>query len=378
MMSATLRIGRRNGLLLLALAIFAFATPIANAAQSDIQIAGSGEPRLFFACCNAGMDPMNKLLANPNVIASLQKLHAGVGMAIEDLSAERAENVRRLNRAGVPVVAGLSLPGNEGYYMNADNAPEAYAQFTAFQQWTEQYGLRWAAVGLDIEPDIRDFNELEGHRLRLAGQLIAGYFEFGRVRRAKQAYNALIRHIQEQGYDVYTFQLPLIVADRKSHTTLFERVLGIVDVRGDDESVMIFSGFNRSVGAALIWALGPDTQSITIGCGALNGNALSWEEFSKDLIVASHFSRIVGVFNLEGCTQLGYLSRLETFDWRSSVTLSGQSLVSAQRFERIARLGLWVAEFLPVILLAVLITLAWMLSRLWVRQWKQRSAANVY
>ena len=101
------------------------------------------------------------------------------------------------------------------------------------------------------------------------------------------------------------------MAERRAHTTLFERLLGIVDVRGDDESVMIFSGFNRSVGAALIWALGPDAQSITIGCGALNGNALSWDEFSRDLIVASHFSAIVGVHNLGGCAAAWLSSRIE-------------------------------------------------------------------
>jgi hypothetical protein len=374
-MSTTLSIGRRNGLLLLVLAVFASSSPIAAASQGDISVAGTGErPQLFFACCNGSLDATNKLLADSDVISSLQNLHAGVAVALDDLSPERAEYVRRLNGLGIPVVAGLSLPGDEGYYMNADNAPQADARFTAFQQWTAQYGLRWSAVGLDIEPDIRQFEELRGHRLQLAGQLMAGYFEFGRVRRAKEAYNALIRRIQAQGYKVYTFQLPLIVAERRAHTTLFERLLGIVDVRGDDESVMIFSGFNRSVGAALIWALGPDAQSITIGCGALNGNALSWDEFSRDLIVASHFSKIVGVYNLEGCSQLGYLSRIEAMDWRESVTISAQSLMSAQRFERIARIGLWVAEFLPLILLAALIALAWTVSLLCVRRRKRRSA----
>ncbi len=374
-MNTRLTFGHRNCWLLLVLAVFTFASPIASASQGDIRVAGTGEPpQLFFACCNGSVDAMNKLLTDQAVISSLQNLHAGMGVAIDDLSPERAEGVRRLNDAGIPVVAGLSLPGDEGYYMNADNAAEADARFTAFQQWTEQYGLHWSAVGLDIEPDIRKFDELQSHRLRLAGQLIAGYFEFGRVRRAKEAYTALIRRIQAQGYKVYTFQLPLIVADRRAHSTLFERLLGIVDVRGDDEAVMIFSGFNRSVGAAMIWALGPDTQSITIGCGTLNGTPLSWDEFSRDVIVAGHFSKIVGVYNLEGCTQLGYLSRLETMDWRESVTLSAQSLASAERFERLARIGLWVAEYLPLILLAVLIALAWMIRRLWVRRSKRRSA----
>lgn len=275
-MSSALGIVGRYGLLHVALAVLATSAPLAAASQKEVRVPGPGEPpQLFFACCNGRLDAMNTLFADPDVISRLQNLHAGVGVAIDDLSPRRAETVRRLNAAGIPVIAGLVLPGDQGYYMNAGNAPQAEARFTAFQQWTAQYGLRWSAIGLDIEPDIRDFEELRDHWLRLATQFMVRYFEFGRVRRAKQAYNALIRRIQAQGYKVYTFQLPLIVAERKAHSTLFERLLGIVDVRGDNEVVMIFSGFNRSIGAAMIWALGPDAQSIAVGCGTLNGNPLS-------------------------------------------------------------------------------------------------------
>ena len=351
------------GFLLLALAASTAAFPLTATAADDIRVAGPVvSPQLFFACCNRGSDEARSLFADPHVISSLRNLHAGVAVATDDLSPSRAQIVQRLNEAGIPVVAGLELPGDQGYYMNSGNAPQATARFAAFQQWTAHYGLRWSAVGLDIEPDIRLFDDLQHHRLRLASFLLIHYFEFAQVRRAREAYSNLIQRIQLHGYKVLTYQLPLIVAERKAHLTLLERLLGIVDVRGDDEVIMIFSGLNQAIGSAMIWRLGPDSQSIAVLGNDVPGHPLSWNDFSRDLIVASHFSHVVGVYNLEGAVQLGFLSRLETMDWRRSATISAQSLMRAQRLQTIARTVLWLVELWPLIAFAILLTFAWILT----------------
>jgi hypothetical protein len=349
----------------LALAASTTAFPLPATAADDIRVAGPGaSPQLFFACCNRGPEEARSLFADPRVILSLRNLHAGVAVGTDDLSPNRAQIVQRLNEAGVPLVAGLELPGDQGYYMNSGNAPQAAARFAAFQQWTAQYGLRWSAVGLDIEPDIRLFDDLQHHRLRLASSLLVNYFAFTQARRAREAYSNLIHHIQSQGYKVLTYQLPLIVAERKAHLTVLERLLGIVNVRGDDEVIMIFSGLNQAIGSAMIWTLGPDSQSIAVLGTDAPGHLLSWNNFSRDLIVASHFSHLVGVYNLEGAVRLGFLSRLEAMDWRQSATVSAQSLKRAQRLERIARIVLWLVELWPLIVFAVLLAFAWAVTRL--------------
>jgi hypothetical protein len=359
----------RSCFLLLALAASGAAFPLAAGAADDIRVAGPGvSPQLFFACCNRGPDETRSLFADPRVISSLRNLHAGVAVSTDDLSPSRAQIVQRLNEAGIPVVAGLALAGDQGYYMNSGNAPQAAARFAAFQQWTAQYGLRWSAVGLDIEPDIGLFDDLQHHRLRLATLLLTHYFEFARVRRAREAYSNLIHRIQSQGYKVLTYQLPLIVVERKAHLTLLERLLGIVDVRGDDEVIMIFSSLNQAIGSAMIWTLGPDSQSIAVLGIDAPGHPLSWNDFSRDLIVASHYSQVVGVYNLEGAVRLGFLSGLETMDWRQSATISAHSLLIAQRLQRVARIVLWLVELLPLIVLAIFLAFAWMMNRLWVRR----------
>jgi hypothetical protein len=362
------------GFLVLALAASTAAFPLTATAADDIRVAGPGvSPQLFFACCNRGPDETRSLFADPRVISSLRNLHAGVAVDTDDLSPSRAQIVQRLNEAGIPVVAGLVLLGDQGYYLNSGNAPQAAARFAAFQQWTAHYGLRWSAVGLDIEPDIRLFDDLQHHRLRLASLLLIHYFEIAQVRRARVAYSNLIHRIQSQGYKVLTYQLPLIVAERKVHLTLLERLLGIVDVRGDDEIIMIFSGLNQAMGSAMIWTLGPDSQSIAVLGTDAPEHPLSWNDFSRDLIVASHFSHVVGVYDLEGAVRLGFLSCLETMDWRQSATISAQSLMLAQRLQRIACIVLWLVELWPLIVFAILLAFVWIVTRRYKRRRNRKS-----
>jgi hypothetical protein len=189
----------------------------------------------------------------------------------------------------------------------------------------------------------------------------------------REAYSNLIHRIQSQGYKVLTYQLPLIVAERKAHLTLLDRLLGIVDVRGDEEVIMIFSGLNQTIGSATIWTLGPDSQSIAVLGNDAPGHPLSWNDFSRDLIVASHFSHVVGVYNLEGAVRFGFLSRLETMDWRQSATISAQSLVRAQRLQWIASILLWLVEIWPLIVLAILLAFAWIVTRLCKRRRNRKS-----
>jgi len=56
----------------------------------------------------------------------------------------------------------------------------------------------------------------------------------------------------------------------------------------------------------MIWSLGRGAQGISLGSTdgetppGVGSGPLDWNEFSRDLIVASHYSRRVGVYDLEG------------------------------------------------------------------------------
>jgi hypothetical protein len=359
----------KSAIVLFALAGFAAAPESAGPSSGEIRVAGPGErPQLFFACCNRPMEATFHMFADTRVISGLRDLDAGVAVALDDLSSDRALVVRQLNQEGIPVEAWFVVAANQGYYLNAGNASQADARFTAFEQWSRENGLHWGAIGLDIEPDIRMFENIRGHRLHLAPLLAAHFFEYGRVRSARAAYRNLIHRIHAEGYQVQTYQLPLIALDRKAHSTLFERLLGIVDVRGDREVMMIYPNLNPALGTAVVWNLGKDAQSITIGSTASRQNPLSWDEFSQDLIVASHFSRLVGVYDLEGCVELGYLPRLRRMDWSQPVTIGLASMMRVQRFQSVVELAVWLSELLPYIVLLLLVGLVWRVGRVWMRR----------
>ena len=321
--------------------VFVFTGP-GRRVRQDARVPGPAAPPQLVFACEMDEGPLQALFSDPSVIAQLKELNAGVALALKDFSLGRTQVVQQLNRAGVPVTAWLALPKEQGYYLNASNAGDAVARFAKFKKWTAENGLQWAAVGLDIEPNLSEFGALKHNKLRIVALMMQRMLDGGRVARAKQAYSDLIREIQADGYPVQTYQFVIIADEREAHSTLLERILGLVDVRGNDEVLMAYTSFNHNLDSALIWAYGPDAQTLAVGATGPSGDAqldarfppLDWDEFSRDLIVASHFSRVIGVFSLEGCVHQGFLPRLKTFNWSQSVTVPADSITKVRRFRR--------------------------------------------
>ncbi len=319
---------------------------------------GGLPPKLVFAA-DQPVTQLSSLLSQPGVMDDLRELKAGIALSLPDLSTERGDVADQLNEAGIPVTAWLTLPGKQGYYLNAGNEPEVAAHFAEFERWTAKHKLRWAAIGLDIEPNIQDFSAVQSSKVRVAARLARRYFESERVQRAKKSYAALIRTIQSHGYFVETYQFPFIADERKMHSTLLERLAGIVDVRGDREVLMLYTSFNPKMDSALIWVYGPEAQAIAVGSTA-GSNAdsrfvpLNWREFSRDLIVAHHFSSEIGVYNLAGCIQQGFLTRLVTLDWHREIIIPAASIRKAIQFRTRVQRAIWIGSHL-VYLAAVMI-----------------------
>jgi hypothetical protein len=115
---------------------------------------------------------------------------------------------------------------------------------------------------------------------------------------------------------------------------------------------MLYTSFNPSLDSALIGVYGSEAQTIAVG--STTGPAsdphfarLNWEEFSRDLMVANHFSHVIGVYNFGGCVRQGFLARLKNLNWSESVTISAESVQRATKLrERIQRV-LWIVSNLP-------------------------------
>lgn len=229
-----------------------------------------------------------------------------------------------------------------GLYLNADNVAESAARVAKFEQWTTENNLRWTAVGLDIEPNFAELQTLGHHRWRLVATLLRRSLKGARITRARQEYSSLIHELQSRGYLVQTYLMPYMPAERSVHSTLLDRMLGTVDVQANEEYLMLYTSYARPVGAGMIWSLGRNARGIAIGSTdgtAAPGSATGppdWEEFSRDLIVASHFTRKIGVYDLEGCVRQGFLPRLKDMDWSESVTIPAESIARAERFGKVS------------------------------------------
>ena len=311
---------------------------------------------------------MQALFADPTTIAALRALHAQVAVALPDYSAERAQVVRMLNQQQIPVIAGLTLQTKDGPYFNADDAAEAPAQYAAFETWSRQNGLHWTAVGLDIEPNFTQLAALKNHPWRVITMVFRNSFDGERMDRAQQIFSALIRQIQSQGYSVETFTLPYGPVENNFHTDLLDRLLGTFDVRSNENYLMIYTSYARPVGSSIILDLGPSAQSIAVGItdgpppAGSGFGPLNWDEFSSDLLVASHFTRHIGVYNLEGCVSQGYLPRLESMNWSASVVLPAASISRAERHIMAFGIALWIAAhflYFVAAALLILILLVW-------------------
>jgi hypothetical protein len=307
--------------------------------------------------CELPAQELKKLFEDRFVFDDLKTLHAGLSRGILDLSSERANVVKKLNRLGIPVTAWLLLPEEQGYWFNLRNYAEATARYQAFKVWSEENQLEWAAIGLDIESDINEMKLFTDERGAVIQKALKRLRDTKAYHNAKKAYEALVAQIHADGYLVESYHFPLIVDDREAGSTVLQRVVGLVEIAVDREVLMLYSSFFRPHGHSILWSYAQKAQAIGIGntgggvqAGALeNVPYLSWDEFATDLRLARRSGKPIYVFSLEGCVRQGFLPRLVTFEWQEEVELPRTALVSAGRSG--LRGLLWLIER-PLVLLA--------------------------
>ncbi len=319
------------------------------------------QPKLSFFC-ELPADKLTKLFDGRFVIDDLRDLDVTLCLGILDLSEARAKVVQRLNKASVPVIAWLLLPEDEGYWFNINNYDQAAARYITFKAWTKEYGLQWAGIGLDIEPDINDMRSLTRKEdvKPILAKTFHRYTNKKQIQKAQRAYQALIDLIHADGYEVESYQIPLIIEDRKAKATVIQRTLGLIDIDVEREVLMLYSSFFRPDGAALLWSYAPDADSVGVGStgggvdieGVIDIEPLTWQEFSRDLRLCVKQNKPIHIFSLEGCVEQGFLSKLSTFAWDDPTDIPGKSMVVRAGRTGIASL-LWTLERPWVILLTL-------------------------
>ena len=332
-------------------------------------------PNLTFFC-ELQAEDLQALFANPAPLEDLRALQARLSLGILDFSTERAEVVRRLNEAGIPVTAWLLLPEEEGYWFNLDNAAQARARYEAFRGWTSGQGLKWAGVGLDIEPDLREQRQFANSAWPLLGQTFKRIFANRRFSRAQAAYKDLAKMIRSDGFVLETYQLPMIQDERKVHSSLLRRTLGLVDIPADREVWTLYSSLFRPYGIGYLWSYAPEAQAIGIGStgggmssGIGDPRPLTWEEFARDLRLAWYWTDHLYIFSLEGCQRQGFLERLKAFGWDFPIFFPDEQAEVVNRWRSGLQAVLWLSRHLKTMIISGVLSV-WIVKS--VRRWLRR------
>lgn len=307
--------------------------------------------------CELDGPALRKLFESRFVYDDLKTLSASISLGILDFSVERVEIVRKLNRLGIPVIAWLLLPKEDGYWFNMENHGQSLQRYADFKAWTDENSLVWSGIGLDIEPDINQMTEAHSKPSGVLKKALHRYLSKDSLKKANLAYRKLAVSIKDDGYFLEAYHFPFILDDRKAGSTVAQRLGGLVDVPVDREVLMLYSSLYQPLGNKMLWSYADEAQAIGIGItgggvvmeGVKAPRTLTWDEFATDLRLGWQSGKPVYVFSLEGCVEQDFLPRLVTFDPSGEVSFPRTALV------RNARKGfgglLWLLER-PFVLLA--------------------------
>jgi hypothetical protein len=324
-----------------------------------------GRPSLTFFC-ELPADRLAPVIQQP-VLETLARMNASVSLAILDFSVERAALVRKLNQYGIPVTAWLLLPHDQGYWLGVENAEAAENFYASFESWTRQESLTWQVIGLDIEPDIREFEAwVSGTGRQWAfRRVLRRVFQRRRLAFAQRIYRELVNKIHSDGYRVESYHLPLIADERIVGSTLLRRILGIFDIPVDTEVLMLYSSNLRGrsnrphFGLGMLWSYGSQAQAI--GVGSTGGGVdfvrdhrfLDWDELSRDLRLAWYWSDRLYIFSLEGCVEQGFLPGLEHFEWDRPILFPESAAERVAGWRGFLQSTLWISAHILLILVGI-------------------------
>lgn len=308
-------------------------------------------PRLtFFAELPA--EPLIALLERPGVVSFLAEHHCAVSMGLLDLESRRAEGVRRLEAAGVPVTGWLLLDPADGTWLNADNPDRARERWEQTHAWAEREGLELHRIGLDVEPPRRDVEALLRAPGRALLRLLRERRSAQQLAAAERAFSELVRAIRATERSVESYHFPLLLDERAAGSSLLRRTLGLVEVEVDLEVHMLYASY---LGRGGVRAYLPDAPAVALGVtgGGVNADApatrrrrLSWQALEEDLRAAATHTQEVYVFSLEGCVERDMLEPLAEIRWDDPPPPLAPAALRRARLARAALRGVLRSESL--------------------------------
>lgn len=306
------------------------------------------KPTLTFFC-ELESEPLAELFAGSKLTNMLTRLDANISLGLLDLSAERAEVVKKLNRAKIPVTAWLLLDKEQGYWTSLDTIEETAIQYNMFKAWKSKHKLDFAAIGLDIEPKLNTVSALGKNPWNQASNLANRYFSNNKYYENLAAARALIQSIRADGFAVETYQFPTVMDERAAKSNVLAKTLGIPVLPADREVLMLYTSFFPVYADSIIWSYAKQCQAV--GVGSTGGGVeieglpplktLRWIDLKLDLLLASKAVDHIYIFSLEGCVANNYMDRLLDLDWTTEVVPPERSAMGISLVRKVGQGLLW-------------------------------------
>lgn len=306
------------------------------------------KPTLTFYC-ELESEPLTQLFAGSKLTNMLVKLDANISLGLLDLSAERAEVVKKLNRAKIPVTAWLLLDKDQGYWTSLDTIEETAIQYNMFKAWKSKYKLEFAAIGLDIEPRLNTVSALGKNIWSQSFDLVSRYFSGRQYTENLAMARALIQSIREDGFAVETYQFPTVADERAARSNVLAKTLGIPPLSADREVLMLYSSFFSKYEDSILWSYAKQCQAVGVGStgggvvieGVPPLKTMRWIDLKRDLLLASKAVDHIYIFSLEGCVANNFMDRLLDLDWSTEVIPPERSAMGISLVRKVGQGLLW-------------------------------------
>lgn len=286
-------------------------------------ISAQNNPQISFFNEQKGAD-LAILFADTTLVPQLQELHAEIRMGMLDLSPERAQVLRELNAAQIPVVAWLLLPEEQGYWFHSGNADEAVKRYMEIRDWAKDQGIEFSGIGIDLELDMQDINLFKDHKFQLLTKIIGRLYAKSEFESAREAYRRLIQSIRDDGYSIESYYVPFIRQESLDGRTALQQATGFMDLETDKDIPMLYTSFmGNPFGTLKVMALDKNLKYVALGStgGGFDPSmpSMTWDDLAYDLRLASRTAEEVHIFCLEAAIEKGFLPRLIGFDFDAPI-----------------------------------------------------------
>jgi len=334
-----------------------------------VTIGFAERPKISFFCELQGKE-FNELFADSALVQELVKMQASLRIGLHDFSPERTQTIQKLNQAGIPVIAWLLLPEEDGYWFNMYNGVKAEKRYADFKTWTAENQLKWAGIGIDLEPDMNDAKLAISHPWKLAWKAYKRLYDKNSLKVGRDIYQNIILKMKSDGYVVESYILPYIYEERIVKTTSLQKLLGIVDIETEKEIPMLYTSMLDN--PAIIPVYHQDKMPVALGSTGggvviegIELKAISWDKLERDILIASKLTDDIHIFCLETSVKKGFLSKIESIDFDQKVL--DIQLEKQKKIGRSVRFILIILNYpflMTLVILAIMAGIFWGVYRL--------------